>query len=246
MEIEIENSDNETIEVQKEELIKWKKELKSNLSKNHYKKEEFFLISKHWFERYKKFVLNTNINLSESFKLDFEYKDNNNELFSPFTDKKIEIEDLPKIFILNKTIWKNISKEYKDLSTIISVGEFSNELLTLKVFNSIYCFIFIDVNENFRQGYLEILDTKKEDKIIKDFRAKGIYKFLNGKIIIDDNLVKGKTKEYKICIFKYFLKEAENKDFENDDKEKEVISRKRSMTFRKSISNLKEKKDELN
>ena len=43
------------INEQKEELSKWKNELKKNLSSNSPKKEEIFLISKYWLDNMKKY-----------------------------------------------------------------------------------------------------------------------------------------------------------------------------------------------
>ena len=89
------------------------------------------------------------------------------------------------------------------------------------------------------------MKKKKEDNIINNFKSKGVYKFFGeDKINVHDNLVIEKKEKYNICIFKYFLKETENNDFEKDDKENEIIFRERAKTFRKSICDFKKEKDE--
>ena len=234
------------IEEEKEELLKWKKKIKKYLGINTYKQEEFFLISKYWFEKYKNNFLNFKLDRRNSIVFLNKMKEDNNELFTPFTDKEIEISKLPRIFVLNKTIWLNILNENHELSTITAVGYYSNKLLTLKVLDLVYCFIFIDRKDRIRQGYLEIINKKDEDKIIKEFKQKGFFEFIkeNEKEYSDEN-INFKTNDYKMYVFKNFIKDEENKKTsEKDDGfETKIIQRERAKTIRASFY-IKNKHDE--
>ena len=238
------NSIDSAINEQKEELKEWKKELENNLSKNTYRKENLFIVSKYWFDRYDNFVLNSNNDLEESIEKNDEIKDNNNELFSAFTESTINVEELPKIFVINKNIWLNIRSKFNDLNTITTEGIFSNELLTLKILNSIYCFVFFDKKKKLRQGYIQILDIDDEGKIMENLREKGIFKFLKEKLTsIGDDIINRKTTKYHIYIFKTFIEDNENANL--SELEKAIIQRKKTMDFKKLFEK-KEKKDEIN
>ena len=234
----------EEIEEQKTELFNWKKKLKYYLSINTYKQEEFFLISKYWFENYKNNFLHLKLNRRNSSVLFDEILDNNNELFTTFTENKIDISNLPKIFVLNKTIWFYIQYENQELNSIAAIGYYSNKLLTLKVLNLVYCFLFLDQNMQIRQGYLEIIKKKNEDNIIKEFKQKGFFDFIKKdkkEKEYNDNIFQIKTNNYKMIVFKSFFKEEDNKKIiEKDDYEKQIIQRKRAKTLRQSI-NIKDK-----
>ena len=101
-----------TINEQKEELNKWKKELEKNLSENNCKNKNLFIVSEYWFDRYRKNISNSKIDLNEYAEINEEIKEGNNELFSSFTENKINIYELPKIYIINKNIWNNIRNEF--------------------------------------------------------------------------------------------------------------------------------------
>ena len=232
------------IEEEKEELLKWKKKIKKYLGINTYKQEEFFLISKYWFENYKNNFLHLKLNRRNSSVLFDEILDNNNELFTTFTENKIDISNLPKIFVLNKTIWFNIQNENQELNSIAAIGYYSNKLLTLKVLNLVYCFLFLDHYMQIRQGYLEIIKKKNEDNIIKEFKQKGFFDFIKKdkkEEEYNDNIFQINTDNYKMIVFKSFFKEENKKKIiEKDDYEKQIIQRKRAKTLRQSI-NIKDK-----
>ena len=241
--------DKNKIEDEKKELVNWKKKLKYYLSINTYKQEEFFLISKYWLEKYKNNFLNFKLVRRNSLAFLDEIKDNNNELFTPFTEKEIELSSLPRIFVINKTIWLNIKNENKELSAITAIGYFSNKLLTLQVLNLIYCFIFLDCKKQIRQGYLEIFKKEEEEKIIKEFKEKGFFEFIKkNKKEYSDNIINFKTEKYKMYVFQSFYKKEENMEiFEKDDEnEAKIIKRNRAKTIRQSISGKNKNMDELN
>ena len=233
------------INEQKKEIIKWQKDLEKKLNIKTFKKENLFILSKYWFDRYEKYIFGIKNDSTTPTELNRKFKENNNELYSSFTEKKIIIEELPKIYIINKNIWSNIKKEYTDLSVISAEGTFSNKLLTMEVSNLIYCFIFLDEKRKLRQGYIEILE-KNGEKIIDNFRKLGIFNFLKEEnITIDDCKVIEKRKDYKIYIFKSSIKDKDKEYLSDDEIEKKIIKRGRSSIFRKSVC-LKDKKDEYN
>ena len=193
------------IEEQREELTKWKNTLLNYLLKEIYDQEEIFeifVISKYWFDRYKKFIFQKNIKDFSTCELFDNYKDKNNELFTPFTEKEIKIRDLSEVFVLNKTIWSYIKNESCEINTIITFGSFANKLLILKVLDLVYCFIFLDKNK-IRQGYIKIMRKEDEQPIIDEFKNKGFFDFIsNNKNKISDDIIDFKTKKYEIYVFK--------------------------------------------
>ena len=225
------------IEEQREELTKWKITLSNYLSKEINEQEEVFVISKYWFDKYEKFIFQENIQNFSASKLFYEYKENNNELFTHFTEKKILIQELPKVFILNKNIWSYIKNECDDLNAITSFGYFANKLLILQIYDLIYCFIFND-KDIIRQGYIEIMKKENEHIIIEEFKKKGYFEFISYKNKIRDDQCK--KNEYKIYVFDNI---EENKEY--DEKEKKCFERKRSKTLSSSIHLGRNKKNEL-
>ena len=221
------------INEQKEELSKWKNELKKNLSINSVQKQEIFLISKYWLDKYEKILSNKNVN--EAFTSDDDIILNNNTILGCFTEKNIKIEDLPKVFPLNKNIWANIQKENNDeLTSITSIGIYSNKLLVINVLNTIYCFFFLDNKSRIRQGYLNIINIQEENKIINDFHQKGVFEFIKkNQNELDDNKLEISTNDYKIYIFEYYKLNKNN--IIDDDFEEITIFKRRSMTLNPSI-----------
>ena len=238
------------IEEQREELTKWKNTLLNYLLKEIYDQEEIFeifVISKYWFDRYKKFIFQKNIKDFSTCELFDNYKDNNNELFTPFTEKEIKIRDLSEVFVLNKTIWSYIKNESCEINTIITFGSFANKLLILKVLDLVYCFIFLDKNK-IRQGYIKIMRKEDEQPIIDEFKNKGFFDFIsNNKNKISDDIIDFKTKKYEIYVFKASEQNKDNDEKnEVDEKEKIYFERKRSQTLSLSILMRGKKTNELN
>ena len=232
------------IEEQREELNKWKYTLNNYLSKEIYDQEEIFVISKYWYDKYEKFIFQKNIKNFTTSELFDEYKDNNNELFIPFTEKEIEIKNLPKVFVFNKTIWSYIKNESCEINTIITFGSFANKLLILKVLDLVYCFLFLDKGK-IRQGYIEIMRKENEARIINEFKNKGFLGFIPKEEYFED-IIQLKTIEYKIYVFKAFGQNKENDEkYEVDDKEKKYIERRRSKTLSLNIHMKGKKSNEL-
>ena len=222
------------INEQKEELSKWKNELKNNLSTNSPKKEEIFLISKYWLDKYEKILSNKNAN--EVFNSDENIIENNNSLLGSFAEKNIEIENLPKVFPLNKNIWYYIQKESNnELNSLSSLGSYSNKLLVLKVLNNIYCFFSPDNKNQIRQGYLKIINIQEEDIIINDFHQKGVFEFIKkNQNEFDDTKFEISTNDYKIYIFEYSKLNKNN--IIDDDFEQITCFKRRAMTLNPSTS----------
>ena len=238
------------IEEQREELTKWKNTLLNYLLKEIYDQEEIFeifVISKYWFDRYKKFIFQKNIKDFSTCELFDNYKDKNNELFTPFTEKEIKIRDLSEVFVLNKTIWSYIKNESCEINTIITFGSFANKLLILKVLDLVYCFIFLD-KKKIRQGYIKIMRKEDEQPIIDEFKNKGFFDFIsNNKNKISDDIIDFKTKKYEIYVFKASEQNKDNDEKnEVDEKEKIYFERKRSQTLSLSILMRGKKTNELN
>ena len=232
------------IDEQREELNKWKYTLNNYLSKEIYDQEEIFVISKYWYDKYEKFIFQKNIKNFTTSELFDEYKDNNNELFIPFTEKEIEIKNLPKVFVFNKTIWSYIKNESCEINTIITFGSFANKLLILKVLDLVYCFLFLDKGK-IRQGYIEIMRKEDEARIINEFKNKGFLGFIPKEEYFED-IIQLKTIEYKIYVFKAFGQNKENDEkYEVDDKEKKYIERRRSKTLSLNIHMKGKKSNEL-
>ena len=101
------------INSQKTEIDIWKEYLKNMLTENINQIKELFIISQYWFNKYKyiKSFSNKNGDKEKYNEILENLKDDNNKLFCQFTEKNINIEDLPKIFVLNKDIWKKIKIE---------------------------------------------------------------------------------------------------------------------------------------
>ena len=233
------------INSQKTEIDIWKEYLKNMLTENINQIKELFIISQYWFNKYKyiKSFSNKNGDKEKYNEILENLKDDNNKLFCQFTEKNINIEDLPKIFVLNKDIWKKIKIEKYELNTIASFGYFYNNLLFLKVLENIYCFFFIDSKNRIRQGYIQInqMIMKIEDNFIKDFQEKGIIDFIKIKIkdLGDEKLKNSKDNEYKIYILSSnYQKDNDNNKTENDF-EIEIINKRRSKTlFPLSLKNI--------
>jgi len=223
-----ENQFNTKINDYKVELLKWEEELENNLKNDLIKREELFLISRYWFENFKKFLLNDIENKSFNYE---EIKEMNNEIFTPFENKCRNIEKLPKVFVLNRNFWKIIENEKNELNVINSIGYFCSKSLILKVLEAIYCFFFLDINNQIRQGYLEIIKLDIENDLIKNFQKNGLFKFINKNQneLIDDKFEMF-TDDYKIYIFENSDKNKKINDDQNEFNNKEIL-KKRSKTI---------------
>ena len=230
-----ENHLNININTQKEDLLNWKKELENNLSKNSFKKEELFIISRYWLDNYEKYLLNINNIEDKSFNYE-ENKEMNNQLFSPFEEKCRNIEKLPKIFVINKNFRNNIKNENNELNFINAVGVYDNKILILKVLESIYSFFFLDIKKQIRQGYLLVIRLDWEKDMIKYFMKNGLFNFIkkNENELNDDKLEMLKD-GCKIYIFENYDKNEKNNNYQNEFNKEEILkSRKKTINLKKS------------
>ena len=218
-----ENQFNTKINNYKEDLLKWEEELENNLKNDLIKREELFLISRYWFEKFKKFLLNDIENKSFNYE---EIKEMNNEIFTPFEKKCRNIEKLPKVFVLNRNCWKIIENEKNELNVINSIGYFCSKSLILKVSEAIYCFFFLDINNQIRQGYLEIIKLDMENDLIKNFQKNGLFKFINkSQNELNDDKFEMFTDDYKIYIFENSDKNKKTSDDQNEFNNKEILKK---------------------
>ena len=196
----------------KEELSSWKTKLIKNLSINTYITEDLFIISNFWFKNYEEYITNFGKEGAKKFDLE-KNKGINSIILGIISSQVIEIKKLPKVFILNKTIWETIKAENEQLNPIMSKGYFSYEIVVLKAFEELYIFFFLDSNNKIRQGYLQILDTDKEFQIISDLKNDGIFPFIKkDKKEINDNELLIKEKNYNLYITNFSDKNEESKD----------------------------------
>ena len=231
--------DNQSINEQKTELFQWKRKLKEYLSNNSPKKEELFIISNYWLDKYEKYLLNENNQDINSSKIYEEYKDDNNELFGSYLESKINIKELPRIFVLNKIIWENIKNENNELNTIASIGYFDNKILILKLLETINCFFFLDNKKQIRQGYIQIINKDKEKELLLNFIKKGFKNF-------NDEYIEDSNKDYEIYIFKNFDKNEKNRNFKDDDVDNEIFFGKKFPRLSLKIKKLLKKDNETN
>jgi len=191
---------------QNEELSSWKAKLIKNLSINTYITEDLFIISNFWLINYEKFINNFDNKGANPTNFGENFKFINDIVLGFISSKNTNIEKLPKVFILNKSIWNSINKKNEQLNSIMSKGFFSFKIGVLKAFENLYCFFFLDNNIKIRQGYLQIIDTSKEFQIILDLKNDGIFEFLNkdkNKYEINDNCLLIKNENYNMYITEY-------------------------------------------
>ena len=230
----------------KEEINLWKNNIFNLLTDSINKTEELFIVNNNWFNQYEKYLSNLDEKELELSKFDENTDFMNNKLIDSFPSLEDPIENIPKIFILNKSIWNYIYNKIKKLSSIMTIGYCSNNLIILKVCDRIHCFFFLDKLSQIRQGYLEIMKMEKENDVLIDFQNKGIFKFINKDIndinndflLIEDNI-------YKLYITENFEKEEKIKNiFREQFKLLRANSRKRAKEkFKPSDSIIKIKEE---
>ena len=206
---------NSKIEKIKEELSSWKTKLIKNLSINTYITYDLFIISNFWFKNYEEYITNFGKEGAKQFDIE-QNKCINNIILGILSNQNIEINRLPKAFILNKTIWNTIKAENEQLNPIMSKGYFSYEIVVLKVFGLLYAFYFLDSHNKIRQGYLQILDESKEFQIISNLKNDGIFPLIKkDKNEINDKELLINTKNYNLYITNFSDKNEESKDIIN-------------------------------
>ena len=203
---------NSKIEKEKEELASWKNKLIKNLSVNSYITEDLFIISNFWFSNYKEYILNYGKEGAKQPNLE-QNRCINSIILGIISNQNIQIERLPKVFILNKAIWEGIKKENEELNPIMTKGYFSFKIVILRAFEKLYCFFFLDSNTRIRQGYLQIINTREEFQIISDFKNDGLFEFIKKEPNeINDNDLLINNENYKLYITNYSDKNEEIND----------------------------------
>ena len=230
---------------EKIEFDEWTNNLLIKLTNNINSIEELFTISHYWFNKYVKSILESNTDKCKIDNILEKLKDDNNELFCQFTEKNVNIEQLPRIFVLNKNIWNNIIIQNYDLNTIVSLGHFYNNFLFLKILEKIYSFFFIYKKKEIRQGYLQINNIDIGDNFIKDFEEKGIIDFIKNKTkdLNEDKSIIPNNDKFIIYILRSNTKIKNDKDKKEDDFDSSIIKKGRSKTFTQKIHTKDKRKD---
>ena len=230
----------------KEEINLWKNNIFNLLTDSINKTEELFIVNNNWFNQYEKYLSNLDEKELQLSKFDENTVFMNNKLIDSFPSLEDPIENIPKIFILNKSIWNYIHNKIKKLSSIMSIGYCSNNLIILKVCDRIHCFFFLDKSSQIRQGYLEITKMEKENDVLIDLKNKGIFQFINKNINdINNDCLLIENNIYKLYITENSEKEEKIKNiFREKYKLLKANSKKRAKEkFKPSDSILKIKEE---
>jgi ubiquitin C-terminal hydrolase len=235
------NNDNDIIKKikqQKEDLMHWENNLTSNLSKMAYKKDNLYLVQEDWLKKYRKEILDIEINDKNKDKLIKKYKEykdfNYKKLIDIYNATKKQFKKFPKVSVLNANTVNSIQK---GTGGIKCVSTFCNNLLLITLLrnNHCYCFFFFDKNNQLRHGYIKIYNEIFENDYINKLQDKNIdfilgYKneikncqyIKNGKLEITDEQLKIKIKnKFKFLIFSNKNEENNFTNIINKEKEKE-------------------------
>ena len=207
------------------ELKEWISTLKSNLNKD--------------IDDYKIYLYLINNEFIEAYLKSKKVKQQNYISKLIYETKIIE---LPPIFPLEEANLKVFGIDIEKENTIGSMGEFANNILVLKVKTDIYCFYFLDENEELRQGYLRFYRENVENEMINSLKKDGVESFFEKYKIKSDNELLQTGFNFEIII--HNLEEVNEKnEKENEmkiDQKKIMSSIKNSMDeMKKSIANNK-------
>ena len=217
------------IENIKSKLKKWEEELKIELLKKSNREKDIYLINKEWLENYFKIISNKNYNENELIKFI-----SNNRFFEKNFFKSKNINDFPKLFVLNKESFLTLFKNKNDEKPF--KGKFFNKIFIIEIVIEsnfkIYCFYFLDQLIQLRQGYLYFHILDKEEKIINDFKVdfiktlKNYKNEQNSQSIINNKFFYISNEEFDLHIFEYEkniinLFKTENKNFKEKNLKKE-------------------------
>ena len=109
----------------KEELNLWKKNILNTLNDSIFKNEVLFIVNNNWLNIYEKFISNLDDKELDLKKFEEDFKNNdyiNNKVLDSLEKFVIPIEKLPKVFILNKSVWEHIHTINKGLNSIMTTG----------------------------------------------------------------------------------------------------------------------------
>ena len=196
------------------ELIAWGKELKDYLQQKLTKKASekpkylkakiIYLAKNKWLENYKQTFLNEQKDYNNFNNLFSNFVFLNKRLFSDIKD----INNLPKLFALNKNCWLElygIKDKTKERELIFKEdfyfkGKFYTQILILKltIINNckVYCFFYLDEENDIKQGYIKINNKQTEKEIMNSLKD-GPLQFIN-------NLRNNKSNIYEWLKLNYF------------------------------------------
>ena len=206
---------------QKTSFTNWKGALKNELKKKLDKAQDLYIISKEWIEEYQKTIFqNEKKDNDELIKLYKNFKLIDNKL--PFISS---LKDLKSIFPLNEESWKSFVKDETKEKPNIYRGEFHYNILIFKISKEerIYCFFFVDENNELKQGYIQIYRNNLENKMIKELGSVTPLEFFKKYNIKYDNEGLQLFGYYEVIIFN-LEKNEKNNTKEIEINEEEIMS----------------------
>ena len=187
---------------------KWKETLKNELNKKLVKTQNIYIITKNWLEEYQKTIFqNENKSNDELIKLYKNFKLIDNTL--PIT---FSLKDLESVFPLNEESWKSFVKDGAKEKPNMFQGEFGYNILIFKIKKEerIYCFFFLDENNDLRQGYILFYRTNLEKKMIEELKRMTPLEFFRKYNIKYDNEGLQLFNYYEVIIFNLEKNEIKN------------------------------------
>jgi len=127
-----------------------------------------------------------------------------------------KITEIPPIFPLEKDNLKDFGIQKEE--TIEAMGEFAYKVLVLKIQTDIYCFYFLDENEELRQGYLRFYRENTENEMINILKSDGVVDFFEKYKIKSDNELFQPGYNFEIIIHNLEEDEKKEKQIVFDDK----------------------------
>ena len=172
----------ERIKNQNEELIKWDKELKKELSekpKNSVRKIKLFLIKTDWLNNYAQTFFKGE---KDDNKLIHSYQ-NFNLINNSYFFKLTSFKELPKVYPLNEICWLYIVRNKYIEKELMFEGKFYNKIFLSQIIIinncNVYCFFFLNDKNQINQGYIKINQKDKENEIINNLKNNGPLQFIN-------------------------------------------------------------------
>ena len=173
----------------------WKEVLKDELNKKIVKTKNICIISKEQLDEYQKEIFqNENMKKDEIIKMHNFFKMIDNNLLIV-----LSLRDLKSVYPLS---WKSIFKDEIEEKPKIFQGEFYYSILFFKISKEkgIYCFFFVDPNDELIQGYIQIYKNNLEKKMIEELKS-DFFEFLKKNNIKYDNEGLQLFSHFDIAIF---------------------------------------------
>ena len=149
-------------------------------------------------------------------------KDKNEEFVSKIINAS-KITELPPIFPLEEENLKVFGIDINKDITIGTTGEFAYYVLILKIKENIYCFYFLDSNEELRQGYLRFYRENIEKEMINILKKEGVESLFEKYKIKSENELFQTGINFEIII--HNLEEApENKENKMEIDQKKIMN----------------------